>query len=339
MSYWVDMFSDPSSTIKILTVIEVPFFIMGNIIDGMLIGENRFLVLAFRNSLRWTLNLISLLGLCCMALLTLETALAINLITTILGVVLFAKILLNEHPPLLKMNYKFFMECYLFGLKMYLMDMFFLLALRFDYYCAKSYDTILNLGYYALITNINEVMLQLPRGVYNIIFPRVPDSQERTSILTAFTCRICFSGIWCWYLVMLLGGPIIIKIVGGVQYASAYEILIIQYPFVPFMCVAIIISGFIAGLNQTNLLLKSNLVTLIFMIASNFLLTPNFGVYGAAVSKNLSSAFYVFIMLFFLRKITNWGFLDIFFIKKQDLGRLGEIKNRIWVWVKATYSS
>jgi O-antigen/teichoic acid export membrane protein len=194
----------------------------------------------------------------------------------------------------------------------------------------------LNLGYYALVTNINEIVLQLPRAAYNVIFPRVSDSQERVTELTASTCRIFFTGIWCWYLIILLAGPWIIRIVGGAQYAGAYNSLVMQFPFVPFMSVAIVLSGFIAGLNRPNLLLQSSFATLIFMVAANFLLTPVYGIYGAAVSKVLSGIFYLGVMFFLLRVVVPWRIIDILVIKKTDLIRMGEIKDKIWARLKAS---
>ena len=324
MFFCPNLFSHPSRLVQILTLANIPFFLFGYLLDGIFAGKKHFFTLAFRNSLRWTLNLIILGILYLWSFINLETALACNLFTNILVMTLFLLLIIKEHSPCLPNNISIVKECYFYGFKMYFLDMMFLLILRFDYYFAKYFDNLVNLGYYALVTNINEVFLQLPNSLYNVILPSVADSDKEVAKITSFSCRVLFSLSILWYVILLVAGPLIINILGGGDYSSAYKVLIIQFPFVSFMCIYLIIAGYISGMNLPNLLTKATSITLVILVAMNLILTPRYGIYGAACAKVLTGIFLVCSTYLMVRKATNWQFRDIILLKKNDLQKIKE---------------
>lgn len=330
MGYWENLFSYPSVMVKLVTVTTIPCFIMATILSGILVGEGKFSILAVGNIMQWGLNLIIILILFLKGCLTLESVLLINIGTILLTIILYSKTVFQKHIFVFDFNRKIIYGYIAHGFKMFLFEIFLLYSLRFDFYFAKANDSVLNLGYYALITNINEIILQLPRSAYNAIYSQVASSQEIVSDITTFVGRLFFSGMWLWYLMIIVGGPLIIALVGGSQYAGAYQVMILQFPCVPFISLSIVISGFIAGMNRLNSLLGSCVVTTIVMLGTNLILTPRYGIYGAALAKVLASMFFVGVLCHFMERKFSWRATDMLFFKKRDLVKIGEIMANIW---------
>lgn len=319
LTYLPRLFGSLPLIIRLITVSNIPFLILGNIIDGMYTGEKKFFSLTMRNGVRWLLNLGVLSTLFWLYELDLVAALATSLFTNILGVLLFLRPLVRRYPATLVKDLRSLKACYQHSLQLFLYDLSFLACLRLDYYFVKYFESNINLGYYAIATNINEIVLQLPRSFYNIIYSRVADSKLAASELITRLGRFTFILLCLGFLGIAFLGPLIIKIVGGTKFSPAYRVMLVQYPFIIFITLYLILAGYISGIKRLDLLVKANFYTLPLLGLSNLLLIPMWGIYGAALSRSLIGIILFGLVFWPLTKLTRWSAADFFIIKYEDI--------------------
>lgn len=334
ISWWTQVFGYLTTTFKILIVANIPLLSLGINIEGIFVGEKRFLMLAARTSIRWVTQMLIFLILFLAHKLTLITAIYVNLFTNIIGIILFLPLITLKHYPKLTWDSKFYRDCYGYGFKLYVVDLLYLVFMRLDYFFASVYDNAINLGYYAFATNLNGIILHLPLAIYYVIFPRVAESTTGSTALSFKICRMIFFIMLIWIFILLGMGHFLISLIGGEKYFSAYNILIIQYLFIPFTCLYLILLGLISGLNQPNILLKTSIINIGVLLALNIMLTPTGGIYGAALAKVLSSIFLLFSTLAYLKRIMQFSIIDVIMINKNDFKRLYNLRSTLFSYKK-----
>lgn len=317
--YWPSVFGDISALVCLLAVCNIPFFILGNIFDGMLAGEQEFLMLTSRNSARWAANLIIISILYYFHTLNLVYAIAINLFTNCLGVLLFFRILLHKHPPRMFKDLESVKTCFKHSFQLYFSDLAFLLWLRMDYYFTKAYSSPDQVGIYALVTNINEIILQFPKALYNIVYPRVAHSEEKATELISSLSRAIIFLMLCSFVFLCFFGDTVIRIVGGNEFVGAYRTMLLQYPFITFISIYLVLTSYMSAVKNMDLMIRSNVYGLISLALFNYFLVPEFGINGAAIARSLNAFILLLLVFIPLRRMNKWAWRDFVIIKHRDL--------------------
>lgn len=290
------LFAGISRLLGLLLAVAIPFRLVDGVLDGIFAGEKRFLVLGLRRSARWWLTLAALLGLWLTGSISLLSAFAATTAASVVVVVVSLVLVAVRHPPVKLPGWEVIRQCYAYSFSMYLYTLCQRLWVRLDYFLVKWFADASTLGLYGLVTNINEVLLQVPRGLYTLIFPRVADLGSRATELAARTCRVLSLLLWAGFLFLLLGGRWVLLLVGGSQYVEAFPLLIAQYPFIVFISLATTLAGVLAGESRASVLLRYSGLGLLALLLVDLALIPALGALGAALGRSVSAALYFLLL-------------------------------------------
>ncbi len=171
---------------------------------------------------------------------------------------------------------------------------------RFDQILIKNLVDLKELGFYSMALRIIELITIIPSLIFQVSLPPISSAKNQNESVYVSRLRqvyrfmFIFSFISTFLLVVF--SKQIISLLYGEKYSRSAE-------FLPFLTSRILIASF--GLARgiyinTEGLFSFSLITYILgaviSVSLNYVLIPNFGVYGAIISANVGFIFTVFLL-------------------------------------------
>ena len=185
---------------------------------------------------------------------------------------------------------------------------------------ASLYVAPTQIAFFALGKSISEISTRMvPVAVNTLLFPRISSSNnERVSIdLVIKLFRVTFLIISTTTVILLCLIKPIIFILYGVDYYPAINIFVIIIASVLMVQLSSILMTYLSGSGNVHLLPRLSIFPLMLQIILSFLLVPDFGILGIAISYAISAAcLFVFEVIFFL-KLTDTKIASLF-IRYED---------------------
>lgn len=178
------------------------------------------------------------------------------------------------------------------------------------------------LGLYSAALSITEIAWIFPDIFKEIMFSKSAKNDSIDVICRSikFTLIINF--------IMILGiiifGKIIIFILMGKEYLSAYNVIILLFFGIPSMSFFKIINPVYLANGERSFAFKTLLIAVVVNVGFNFILIPYLGISGAAIGSIFSYTICGIIFLFSFVKRYNVKLSDLFIINKEDIEVISE---------------
>jgi O-antigen/teichoic acid export membrane protein len=200
-----------------------------------------------------------------------------------------------------------------FGLKSHVQVLAQHMHLRADIYLVAYFLNPSEVAFYNLAVRLAEFMLDIPRTVSMVLYPRLASLDDRAmQRLTAQACRRTVLLTATGGTLLSLVGPTLIVLWYGQEYAPAARPL-------PFISAGIVMLSIFVSLTQSftsrgkqQINITAGLVALVGNVVLNLFLIPRMGIVGAALASMLSySAASVLLLYFFVRqsRLAVWEIL------------------------------
>ena len=177
-----------------------------------------------------------------------------------------------------------------FGLKSYLGDSTLQMNMRFDFLLVKVFAGTANLGYYSISALISQLPWIFPHGLSYALYPRVTSLPLPEAVhLTEKGMRHAFSLSLLTGVFIALTARYLVPVVFGRTFSASVTALLVLLPGAIFFGLTWLQAAFLIG--QCGKPLKvgyAYLFTLVANIALNVLLTPRYGILGAAAASSLA---------------------------------------------------
>lgn len=178
---------------------------------------------------------------------------------------------------------------------------------RVDYWFVEHYCDAKSLGNYIQVSRLGQLLILPSAIIAGTLFPQA--SQENVSFRASSfgkIVRVLFFSYSLAAVFLFLFGKEVILFLWGKGFDEMYEPLIIIMPGILFLAVSYLFSPLFAGRGKVSYNVFIALVTLVVVIAGNFLLVPEWGINGAAAST--SFGFLVMMILNVIIANRKFGF-------------------------------
>ena len=169
-----------------------------------------------------------------------------------------------------------------FGIPLYLSGLFLYLNYRADQLMVKYYINETALGIYSLSVTLAELAKTVPDSVVSAFTGKLYNCEEQEKKrIVIMTIKLSF---YMTLLISLIGiccEPLI-KVLYGLEYASAGPSMIILLIGIPFLTIGKVSAVYFYTNGKTKIHMQIALVVLIVNLIMNFFIIPKYGIYGAA---------------------------------------------------------
>ena len=206
-----------------------------------------------------------------------------------------------------------------FGLKSHVQVLAQHMHLRADMYLVAYFLNPSEVAFYSLAVRLAEFMLDIPRTVSMVLYPRLAALDDRAmQRLTAQACRRTVLLTATGGTLLSLIGPALIVLWYGHAYAPAARPL-------PFISMGIVMLSIFASLtqsftsrNQQQVNITAGVIALVGNVVLNLFLIPRMGIVGAALASLLSYSAASVLLLYFFVGQSKLSVFEILLPKRED---------------------
>lgn len=239
---------------------------------------------------------------------------AINSLMAIVFVRRITRFTFRPDLPLVK-------EMMAYGWRAYLWNLFTFMEKRIDVILIGLLFTTRELSYYTNAVNIVEKMWFVPEALATVLFPYVSASSsldEVHRLVTSSTRQI--------FLIMTVGAVLVgfvaaplIPLVFKPEFGPSVPVLWLLLPGVVTLSVARIITIAFAGAGKPEMGGVSALIAFVMEMVLVFVLSPIWGLKGAALASSISYTFAMIVMVILYTRRMNVPLRDLFVFQKEDI--------------------
>lgn len=176
------------------------------------------------------------------------------------------------------------------------------------------------IGIYSVGLNLAEYVLLLSDIFRDVLFNKTSKKDDVSSMKLCI--RVCSTVMIAFFIVVIIGGKLIINILYGAEFVAAYKVTVLVvfgvYSMMFFKLLGVL---YIAqGKWRFYFLVLSGSVAI--NIISNLILIPFLSIYGAAITSVLSYFFAGAVFAGSFMKSYHIKFSELFFITKEDFSNL-----------------
>ncbi|MGD9160756.1 MAG: polysaccharide biosynthesis C-terminal domain-containing protein [Desulfobacteraceae bacterium] len=190
-------------------------------------------------------------------------------------------------------------------------------------------------GYYAVSVSVAEIFLALPDAISLPFLPiRMGMDQSEASSFSPFVIKYVFLiMVFVCGITAFIGKPAIF-ILYGREFFPALVPMLCLLPGILALSLYQFLKADIYSINRPGFISIVSLITMTCNLVLNYLMIPQYGINGAAISSSISYAISTLIILvFFLRK-TGLAWDEVLLVKKKDVqfvvdNVIPQIKNRM----------
>ncbi|MGE5318174.1 MAG: flippase [Chloroflexota bacterium] len=185
-------------------------------------------------------------------------------------------------------------------------------------------------GLYSLGVAVAELLWQIPLAIGIVVMTRSANSNDQ-SLMNENTARLLrlsiVAGVVLSVFIFILA-PFIIPLVFSSKFDGSVQIIQTILPGIIMVIMYRILSGRLSGLGKPQVAIKAFIPALILNVIFNFLLIPNLGGVGAAISTNISYFVGTIIYVILYCRITNTSFTTLFQYSSRDFKFLRNVVKR-----------
>jgi len=161
---------------------------------------------------------------------------------------------------------------------------------RFDVVVLQAMAPLAVVGQYAVAQIVAELVLVVPRSVGSVLAPTVAASRDDG--VSAEAMRLNGSLSLAGVVAVGIGGPLLIVVGYGHEYASALVPFLILLPATWFLCVAQVVNASLRGRGRPGLTSLLALVEVVVTVVLDLLLIPGHHALGAAFASAIAYVLY-----------------------------------------------
>jgi O-antigen/teichoic acid export membrane protein len=173
------------------------------------------------------------------------------------------------------------------------------LIMRADLYFVEKYCNDIALGNYVQVSKIGQMLLAFPLLLGGVIFPYSVDAPDSFSKKITFLCRILTAGFLIYFIGLLILGKFIFVWLLGTDFNMMYAALMATFVGIYSLSMNILFISFFEGKNTQQIIIYSNLVTLIIILIADFLFVPTYGLMAAAIIFSVANLIGFIVLLIF----------------------------------------
>jgi len=251
------------------------------------------------------------------------TSISILFINTLMWLFSYKKSKLTFHP-IFKLSYQKDIQPfskYIFPAFISLIINF--LNYRFDIWLVAHYKGNSQLGLYVLAVNFAQFILLYSRIIGGVMMPYLSEDDEvqRRKYFTTYS-RINFISVLLMGSVLWVLGGWLLTTLYGVEFTNSttpFKILLIG---MVFTAMSQLFSIMLFSKGKSNIALIANSIGLVFTVALDIILIPNYGINGAAAATSISYFALFSFLLYNLLVKEKIKLHELFIIKKTDFTQL-----------------
>jgi len=294
----------PITVIPVLVLL--PFVLLQGFFSAVLQAEERFREYNFQQVAPTVLGLVGM----AIALVWLRTGLAGAIVIqtlVVVGVTVWLALRVHRTAPLrLTWRPELARDMMTFGSKSYLQTLASTLHFRIDQYMIGFLLDPVQVGFYAVATNLALLLLRISDATGTVLYPRLAAAGERDA--HAQTSAVCRHTLFITVLVALG-----YELFGGLAIRLLYLILTRNFTSRNRQEVNIVAAGAALAIN----------------VGLNWVLIPRWGIAGAAVSTAVSYSTAALILLVVFARESGYGIAKTLFIGRADLDGYRQLAARM----------
>lgn len=208
-----------------------------------------------------------------------------------------------------------------YGLPLYPASLAVFLNYRVDVYLIAWLiaDSSEPLGYYSMAVAIAELVFFFPDAVSTMFFPHVAGSpRHEADSQVAMVTRVTF----------LISGAVAIAIIPAAfvlistmlpAFGPSLAPLIVLLPGVVALSVGKVLGGYMSGVARRAIVSYVTVVTVVVNVVANVILTPRFGIVGAAAGSLLSYSFSSVLLTVIAARMTGTSIASFWIPRMSDI--------------------
>jgi O-antigen/teichoic acid export membrane protein len=226
----------------------------------------------------------------------------------------------------------FLRNAFRFGLRSHLGAVTQYMQHRVDVLIVGYFCSLRDVGIYSLAVTMAELLWYLPNTVANVLIPHVArSSDEDASRLTSTLCRAIVFVTTTLSVAMAAVGALVIPIILP-AFKPSIHVLWLLLPGAVCCSVFKVLSSDLNGRGCPLETFHPAAIALGFCVFAGVLVTPRFGIMGAAA---VTSVGYLVNTVFYLRaykRITNVPTLDLLMLRWSDIRRIQYVWKKLPIW-------
>lgn len=230
-------------------------------------------------------------------LLSLKTSVIVYVLAAVFSLLLSIYYLMSFGKIKMTVDFVFFKESVIYGIKNYICSFAFYLMLKVDILMIDGFCGERLTGIYSLSSSMADILLLIPSTIYMRLFPEFSknDSIEKNGIiLRQVNIKLSvIMAIGC-ILMGVFFYPMI-RYLYGMDYLEAVFPFWVLLPGIWALSISNMYDCFFAGVNKAEYNAISSSVVMVLNIVLNAFLIPSVGIIGAAIASSIS---YIFLMFF-----------------------------------------
>jgi len=204
-----------------------------------------------------------------------------------------------------------------YGSRPYVATVFTLATLRGGIFFVNYFRGTDEAGLFAVAQQLAELLIIIPSVVGGILFPRIAGGAP--SGLTARVIRtVALIFLPVFLLIALFARPII-TLLFGAEFLPSAEPLMIFLPGAYLLGLQVIMAGDVAGRGYPWPAALVWIPVLALSVIGYYLLIPNWGINGAALSLSIAFGAIFLFMTCYLRKLTGYTLSEMFIPRREDI--------------------
>jgi O-antigen/teichoic acid export membrane protein len=213
-----------------------------------------------------------------------------------------------------------------YGLIAFLANLLFFLVYRVDYWFVEKHCTPEALGNYIQVSKLAQMLLILPSIMASAVFPAIVTNEENKLIekikIIARSSLLLYIFI-CGFLTAT--GHWLFPFIFGKSFSEMYVTFLLLVPGILSLAMLYPVTAFYAGVKKISLNIIALLLALTIILSGNILLTPKYGIAGAAAASTAGYFTYHIFLTGLFRKKYAIHIKDFYGITMVDFYRVKEM--------------
>lgn len=305
----------------------IPIKLIEQYAKGIMLGKNQISTINISQLIQLAANIISVLvlvwfldlGVLGAAIVQIVTALTIA-IYYLIKVRIYHQIKIKPISPIPKL---LFLKGFSFAAVLFISN----LNYKIDIMILDRMVIPSEIGIYSVGVNFAELLWQIPSAIGMVIFSKSTTTKKSMDSVNRSTAvlRLVLPSMVICSLIIAVFAPLVIRMFYGVDFTEAGNILRILLPGTCVITVFKVLQSDLAGRGYPLFALRVLVITVLINVFLNFILIPEYGIYGAAIASAVSYVLTGVGIGFVYSRKEKIPLKDILFLKKSDIDRVKDV--------------
>lgn len=284
-----------------------------------LLGQRMVAAYSGIRILRRLVLLILVVAAAAIARLSLETALVLNLVAlaiTTVGILAAAQLgdFLSLRPSLALLR-----EQLRFGTRAMPGSLAERLQFRIDTFFVNAFSGVRATGIYSVTSGLAETLWYVPNALGIVMFSRAVDPGSDAGRVAAVLTRTTIATALATAVPTFLLGPYVVRAVYGATFADAGVALRFLLPGIVAYSVVAVLTRYITGHGKPGTTTMIMAIGVVANIVGNAVLTPRYGINGAAAASSISYALTAAMTLVVFLRLSGRGVAETLILRPSDV--------------------